>query len=723
MTTTKIKNRLLPIVITICCFLVGNNLFADKIWPYQRATLKAYSQVDDSLKLEALIKLSYAQQFINPDSSLPIANRALELLEKLSADNYRPKLYNCFVSAYINSQKPDSSLIWLNKAFEESKKQNNLKEIAQSLNNFGVHYSNVGYNHISLSFYNKSLFIRQTIKDSNGISSCLNNMANTNMKLGNFQEARVQLLQALSIKIKRNDTNSISRSFMNLSNVYLSIGEFDKAISSLKTAQIWQEISGADAEYFSIHTNLGGTYYYQNKFIEAKKEFELALQNSIENRQILNQVISYNNLGEIETILKNYEQAESYLKKSESICKLVKDYEGEAASNLGRAKILSLKNNHTGAIELYKKGIEILEKYDFKPMLVESYKNLILVYEEIGDYKSAYQFYKKQHKIEDALNAANSIEKIQKLEYENTLAQKQAEISILEKDKELSKTKSWRNRFIIGSLIILLTSISIVLFYVLRSRNEKIKDNQIIKNQSEKLSLQAEQLIKINAIKDKTFSILSHDLRSPLVSLQQTLFLLDENLIEKDEFEFIKNSLREKFSNLNQLLDNLLNWSRANMTGENTVKTESILLHNIIQQNLKLFEPQSEQKGLVINNNVDMTHYVYADHNQLDLVLRNIIINAIKFSFEGGKILINSMLKENTCILTIQDFGTGMNQKELDIINQGDLSVSKPGTKGEKGTGIGLMISRDFVIQNQGNLQVKSELKKGSTIVIELPRA
>jgi signal transduction histidine kinase/Tfp pilus assembly protein PilF len=721
--TSKIKNGLLLIVSIFCLCTISNSLFADKIWPYQRATLNAYSEVDDSLKLETLIKLSLAYQYINPDSCLPIALRAKTLLENLKADSYRPYLYNCFSSAYINKQISDSSVYWLHKAFSESKKQNNLKEIAQSLNNFGVYYSNFGYNHVSLSFYNKSLFIRQLIKDSNGISSCLNNMSNTNMKLGNLQEARIQLLQSLDIKIKRCDTNSIARAFMNLSNVYLSIGDFDKAISTLKTAQAWQELSGAGSEFFSIHTNLGGTYFYQNKFIESKKEFELALKNSIENNQILNQAISYNNLGEVETNLKNYQTAESYFKKSEIICKIVKDYEAEAASNLGRAKILSIKNDQQGAINLYKKGIEILEKYDFKPTLVLSYKDLILVYEQIGDYKSAYEYYKKLHKIEDELAISNSNEKIQKLEYENTLAQKQAEISILEKDKELAKSLTIRNTIIISLLILVLIFVSIVLVFVLKSRKAKITDNLIIKQQSEELKIQADLLKKLNEIKDKTFSILSHDLKSPLVSLQQTLFMLDENLIEKEEFTFIKDSLREKFSSLNQLLENLLNWSRARISGNFSLKPELIILSNIIQQNITLFNAQIEQKELIIENNIDLKHCVYADFNQLDLVLRNVIINAIKFSFVGGKIITSSFMKDESCMISVQDFGTGMTQKDLNSINQGDLISSKTGTSGEKGTGIGLIISRDFVIQNKGILQIKSELQKGSTIVIELPRA
>jgi signal transduction histidine kinase len=167
----------------------------------------------------------------------------------------------------------------------------------------------------------------------------------------------------------------------------------------------------------------------------------------------------------------------------------------------------------------------------------------------------------------------------------------------------------------------------------------------------------------------------------------------------------------------------LLNWSRARISGNFSLKPELIILSNIIQQNITLFNAQIEQKELIIENNIDLKHCVYADFNQLDLVLRNVIINAIKFSFVGGKIITSSFMKDESCMISVQDFGTGMTQKDLNSINQGDLISSKTGTSGEKGTGIGLIISRDFVIQNKGILQIKSELQKGSTIVIELPRA
>jgi signal transduction histidine kinase len=99
------------------------------------------------------------------------------------------------------------------------------------------------------------------------------------------------------------------------------------------------------------------------------------------------------------------------------------------------------------------------------------------------------------------------------------------------------------------------------------------------------------------------------------------------------------------------------------------------------------------------------------------------INNAIKFSFSEAKIIIESNLHHNICAISIKDFGTGMNPKELEIINQGDTSKSKLGTIGEKGNGIGLMISRDFIIQNNGKLIVHSESGLGSTFVLELPSA
>ena len=102
-------------------------------------------------------------------------------------------------------------------------------------------------------------------------------------------------------------------------------------------------------------------------------------------------------------------------------------------------------------------------------------------------------------------------------------------------------------------------------------------------------------------------------------------------------------------------------------------------------------------------------------------MIRNLLNNAIKFSYSGGEIHIQSEIVENTVCLSIQDYGIGMNQKETDQINTGDLGPSKLGTIGEKGTGIGLMISRDFVQQNNGKMSIQSEFGKGTTITIALP--
>ena len=681
----------------------------------------AYSNQDDTLKLDALIKLSINYQYINLDSCIPIAYRAKVLQEKINAESFIPKVYNALASAYINNQRPDSSLYWLQKTLKALKGKNDLQQIASCFNNFGVYYANQGESSNALSFYNKSLFIREYINDSLGIASSLNNLANLKLRFGYYAEGRFLLLKALKLKLENYDTISIARSYVNLSNIYVSQSNFKKSLQSLKFAEQWISYCGSNSENFSILTNLGATYFYQKDYKNAKIALEKSLEEAINSKSINNQIIAYNNLGEVEDLLGNLQKAESCFLQSSKLCHIVKDLEGEAAAYLGCASVYSNKKDYKSAIQFLNKCIVISKKNDFKPILLLAYEKIYNTYKLTGDYKKAIEVFEKMDVIEDKLFNENSEEKIKNLEFEHELEQKQTEITKLENEKVLAKSISSRNNIIIGLLTFCILGILLILFLVVKSRKAKIIDNLTIKKQAGELEIQATQLKKLNDIKDKTFSILSHDLKSPLVSLQQTLFLLDENQIDKEEFIFLKESLIEKFSTLNQLLENLLNWSKARISGEFNSKPELIQIDQIIQQNIRLFQPQIETKGIKIIAEIDPNQTAFVDNNQLDLVIRNLLNNAIKFSYSGGEIHIQSEIVENIVRLSIQDYGIGMNQKETDQINTGDLGPSKLGTIGEKGTGIGLMISRDFVQQNNGKMSIQSEFGKGTTITIALP--
>ncbi|MFY8022034.1 MAG: tetratricopeptide repeat-containing sensor histidine kinase [Bacteroidia bacterium] len=721
MTASYINNNLKVILVSL--FLIGiiKKSYAQNSSFYLNKYKDAYSTNDDTIKLDALIKLSTAYQYVNLDSCVPIANRAKILQEKLGASSFIPRVYNTLASAYINVQQSDSSFYWLHQSFKVSKEKNDLKQIASCLNNFGVYYANLGESLIALSFYNKSLFIRESIKDSLGIASSFNNIANLKLRFGYYAEGRFLLLQAIRMKQENFDTISVARSFVNLSNIYVSESNFNKSIQCLKQAEKWLEYTHSESEKFSILTNLGATYYYQNDLVNAKREFEKSLENAIQSKNLNNEIIACNNLGEVENLLGNYSKAEYYFFNSLKLCKKVKDLEGEASSNIGCAEVYKNKNDLQTSIRYLIKGIEISEANQFKPILVSAYTNLYNAYKEIGDFKKATEIFEKIDVIEDKLMIENSEEKIKNLEFEHRLSQKQSQINQLEKEKELANIISVRNTLIMGLLVFFILGISIILFLVIRSRKAKIADNLIISKQALELNIQTNQLKKLNDIKDKTFSILSHDLKSPLVSLQQTLYLLDENQIDKEEFLFIKDSLIEKFSNLNHLLENLLNWSKARISGEFNSKPDYINIYQILNQNIQLFKPQWESKGIKILFEIEENQLIYADHPQIDMVIRNIFNNAIKFSFTGGTIRIYSKIVENKFKLFIHDFGTGMNAKEVEQINQGNLGPSKLGTSGEKGTGIGLMISRDFVIENKGNLSISSDANSGTCVCIELP--
>ena len=278
---TPIKIKIIWFKFIIVLFILFNTTicFAEEKWPYQRLSNSTYSEVNDSVKINSLIKLASVFQFINHDSCLPVALYAYQLQQKNKYQQLDESVYNSLGSAYLNIGMADSSLYWFLKALKSAQKNNNTKQAGLSINNLGVYYAGLGNNQMAMSFYNKSLFIRKSINDSLGMASSLNNMANTNLKLGNYIESRFQLLLAIKIKINYSDSNSIGRSFINLSNIYLYTKESEKAETALKLARKWLELVGAQTEIFSIYTNLGASHYFKQNFKAAKNEFENALEN------------------------------------------------------------------------------------------------------------------------------------------------------------------------------------------------------------------------------------------------------------------------------------------------------------------------------------------------------------------------------------------------------------------------------------------------------------
>lgn len=267
-------------------------------------------------------------------------------------------------------------------------------------------------------------------------------------------------------------------------------------------------------------------------------------------------------------------------------------------------------------------------------------------------------------------------------------------------------------------------------FGMSRNITELIQNEQKIKKiadelteSNERLMESERQLRESNASKDTLFSIISHDLRSPFGSVLNLAELLVEDINEmpKDEIQVFAESIHEAAQSVYKLLNNLLEWSRL-QTGKISYNPEKIMLNEFAGSILKLYEANLESKNISAEINIDENIAVYADTNTINTVFRNLISNAIKFSFSGSKIEITSGLQNDECVISVIDSGTGIPAKDLTNIFEICSNKSRKGTAEEEGTGLGLVLTKEFVELNKGRIWLESEEGKGTTFCFCLPR-
>lgn len=227
------------------------------------------------------------------------------------------------------------------------------------------------------------------------------------------------------------------------------------------------------------------------------------------------------------------------------------------------------------------------------------------------------------------------------------------------------------------------------------------------------------ELENINRSKEKIFSIISHDLRSPIAQLKNSLQLLHRDYISPEKFTDIAAKLETQVDQLHSTMDNLLRWSQSQLQGI-SVKPENVLLAPVIENKIALYKQRLEEKQLnLVVEGAEQVLFVDRDH--LFLILRNLIINAIKYSHPGGTVTIRCKSDRQHVIIAVSDNGVGMSVEMINAILQPDNIQSQPGTSNEKGTGLGLKLCREFIEKNNGTLRVESIENRGTTFYVTLP--
>jgi len=269
----------------------------------------------------------------------------------------------------------------------------------------------------------------------------------------------------------------------------------------------------------------------------------------------------------------------------------------------------------------------------------------------------------------------------------------------------------------IAALLILF--LSVLAFVLFRSRAIKHKTNQVLQANNEKIENQAVLLMINNMEKDKLFSIVAHDLKVPLYSLKQLLAFLKEGSLPEAKLKMIMEELRRDVDYSAELVNNLLFWATSQLDGK-VVSPVALPIQQVAEDTIRLFAHQATEKNIGLKNNLPQGLSVWADKTMIEVLLRNLVSNAIKFCNPGDTITLEGKTMNGAVEICVADTGIGIEKDILKKINAKE-SVTTFGTSREKGTGLGLPLCREFAEANQGLFRVESEPGKGSRFYFTLP--
>lgn len=557
----------------------------------------------------------------------------------------------------------------LNEAIELLGRSGTLAE--QSLANHwaGNMFYRIGQFEKALTHYFRALSLREQLGDQRGIGFTLFNIANIYTAQKDYVKALDYHSQSLKIKEKLGDRRGVANSYNNIANIYYEQGQLDQALDYYTQAlSIFKSLGNKQGVAYS-QGNLGRIYKKKKQYPKALvvlREATILLEETGDKQGLLE---ANNELAQVHIFLREFDKAEAHLHNSEQLAKETGIEDKLIDTYLAYAQLDSARGNMAGALARHK-------QYTAKK---ESIFNT-----------------QKSNQITE-LQAAFDLER------------KDREIEFLSKEKELQESLANIQRTVFTVIILALLVIAGILVFFLY---QKQKTNKILEEQKR----YAENL---NQFKDKLFSIISHDLRSPLSSLKGVLELASSHHLTEAELSSMLRTLGENTGHVTDLIDNLLHWARGHLSGE-TLNPEVHDLNALVKGTVDLLRPLSERKKLSVVNNISGSLPALCDRNMIEIVLRNLVSNAIKFTPSPGNIAIHGHANGSTVSVSVEDSGVGMLPEQVTKLF-GNQTLTTRGTANEKGTGLGLILCREFLEKNGGMIGVESKSSGGSRFYFTLP--
>ncbi|RZL36005.1 MAG: tetratricopeptide repeat protein, partial [Pedobacter sp.] len=525
--------------------------------------------------------------------------------------------------------------------------------------------------------------------------------------LENFKKAL-----KLAEKDEEND-DIISSNRVNLGWVYEKLGQKDLAFKSYQGSIEVSKKSNSKKDYAHSLKALGDFYMHQRDYVNAVKLLTQALNIAQQNKLLDLERDTNLALSEAYDKFKKYDESLAFYKQyvivKEEIFNAEKEKEitrRQMQLDFGiKEKDYQLKQQFTDAVLQQQ---VLLAKQQHQKLILRQQQL------DLSDKEKMLQrlkFLQEQKDLENEKRAqSNSFERSELLSKNEALIKNR---QISEQNQQIKYDGKVKIFLSVAFALVLFTA---GLIYFNQRKTTRL--NKIINKQKREL----EQLSKV---KDRIFSVVSHDMRTPVNSLLSFIQLLEEGNIEQDKLNRYAALLKNSLAYTSSMMENLLNWAASQMQGFNPY-LETLNARNLSEEIVDSFKSTAELKRIEIQNNICEDAECKADANMLGLVVRNLISNAIKFTPEHGKIMLESKIVGEELQIEICDTGIGMSEEQVSHFNKSEYQgagVSTPGTNREKGTGLGLLLCRTFMGLMESKIAVDSVKNSGSKFTLCLKKA
>lgn len=522
--------------------------------------------------------------------------------------------------------------------------------------------------------------------------------------LGLYTSSISLILKNLETEELAKDDSAYVRHMRFLGEVYRAADNLEPALKYLQDAlKLSEEIQDTLSITYCLN-RIGVIYYKRSEHWLAenflKDSYKLSMENNFESLISMN----LNDLGELYFATQEYEKSIGLL---EDALKISKSAENRINTLNNIARLNWKLEKYDAAIKNSEEALVLADEIGLLTFKVDATKIIADSYRGKREFSKATDYYNVYIAYADSLFKKEQNRQVVELETKYKTEQKEQQIAALQEKEAADREKRQ----------LYLTMLIAAIFFLLILVGLFIK----IRNNNDLIIVQNDRLEQLNATKDKFFSIVAHDLRSPMIGLQGMGQKL-EYFIKRDRKEKlleIGNQIDVSVDHLNHLLNNLLNWAVAQTDGI-PHNPDTYILKELLEENLALYQSLIESKDIMINTQFQEGATIYADINSLSAILRNLLSNAIKFSPRGGTITIITEIIQNTSIIKIGDQGQGMSEARVTKLFTADLK-STDGELGEKGFGLGLKLCREFVQKNKGEINVKSVMGTGTTFIVQLP--